>query len=85
MTYQKRWSVLAMGGLLIMALALILGVVSTPMTALADGGGGGTDPIEGDTIDDGDLGSVSEPVEDPNTSTSLTTWDLLLMSLTTLL
>jgi hypothetical protein len=81
MTCQRNWSVLALGGMLVALLSLILGVISTPVTALADGGGSGGFPIEGDTDTTGGCAPVGEPTTNPDTDSSLTTWDLLLYSL----
>jgi hypothetical protein len=81
MTYQRNWSMLTLGGMLVALFSLVLGVMSMPAAALADGGGSGGFPIDGDTDTTGGCAPVGESTTNPDTDSSLTTWDLLLYSL----
>lgn len=82
----ERVSRVSLSSILVLLIALMMGVVSSPGVAFGDGTSGGGTPIEGgDTLQDSTLNADPYPYPEDGgettTTNELSTFDLILLSI----
>ncbi len=82
---KKRWSVLVLGYALIVLVTVMLGALSVPSSALAEGGGGSIIPPPANTDTTSNGSSVGAPIISDPTVADPSTIDLLLITIDILL